>query len=106
MDRGVLPTGELPALVKEPTVPPRRLRPLRFTIKALLAIVVAVFLLPPVLTGFRQAADTIGTVNPALIAAGFVLQLIVARLLFVPHTSVARHGRRPVSRTPASSGSS
>ena len=54
----------------------RRIRPLRFTIKALLAIVLAVFLMPPVLTGFRQAADTIGTVNPALIAAGFVLQLL------------------------------
>ena len=76
MDRGVLPTGELPALVQPPSPPRRRLRPLRFTIKALLAIVVAVFLLPPVLTGFRQASETIGTVNPALIAAGFLLQIL------------------------------
>ncbi len=76
MDRGVLPTGELPALVRDGPAPRRRLKPLRFTIKALLAIVLAVFLLPPVLTGFRQAGDTIGDVNPALIAAGFILQLI------------------------------
>jgi putative heme transporter len=75
MDRGVLPTGELPALVRDDVATPTRLRPLRFTIKALLVIVMAVFLLPPVLTGFRQAADTIGSVNPALIIAGFVLQL-------------------------------
>jgi len=75
MDRDVLPTGELPALVKDATRPRRRFRPLQFGIKALLLVIAAVFLLPPVLTGFRQAADTIRDVNPALIALGFVLQL-------------------------------
>jgi len=75
MDRGVLPTGELPALAQEPSETKRRLRPVRFGIKALLLVIVAVFLLPPVLSGFRQAADTISDVNPALIAAGFVLQV-------------------------------
>jgi uncharacterized protein (TIRG00374 family) len=94
MDRGVLPTGELPALVKDPlSAPPRRLRPLRFTIKALLAIVLAVFLMPPVLTGFRQAADTIGSVNPALIVAGFVLQLLaLACYSFLTRASLGTAG--------------
>ena len=75
MDRGVLPTGELPALVSEPPTGKRRLRPVRFGVKALLLVIVAVFLLPPVLSGFRQAADTISDVNPALIAVGFALQV-------------------------------
>lgn len=93
MDRGVLPTGELPALVKDEPVKRRRIRPLRFTIKALLLIVVAVFLLPPVLTGFRQAADTIGTVNPAMIAAGFGLQLIsLACYSFLTRASLGSAG--------------
>ena len=74
MDRDVLPTGELPALVRDESKPKSRLRPIRFTIKALLLIVVGIFLLPPVLSGFRQALETIRDVNPAFIVLGFVLQ--------------------------------
>jgi len=98
MDRGVLPTGELPALVRDDIgVPPphRRIRPLRFTIKALLLIVVMVFLGPPVLTGFRQAADTIGSVNPAMIVAGFVLQFIsLACYSFLTRASLGSAGKK------------
>ena len=97
MDRDVLPTGELPALVRDDVAVPRRrrLRPLRVTIKALLLIVVAVFLGPPVLTGFRQAADTIGGVNPAMIAAGFVLQLIsLACYSFLTRASLGSAGSK------------
>ena len=98
MDRGVLPTGELPALVRDDVgVPPRhrRIRPLRFTIKALLLIVVMVFLGPPVLTGFRQAADTIGSVNPAMIVAGFVLQFIsLACYSFLTRASLGSAGKK------------
>ena len=108
MDRDVLPTGELPALVKDDvTVPPRRrLGPLRITIKALLLIVVAVFLGPPVLTGFRQAAETIGTVNPAMIAAGFVLQFISLACYSFLTPRVARLGGEDVVALRACSGSS
>ena len=75
MDRDVLPTGELPALIlNDPR--PRRIRPIRFTIKVLLLIVIAVFLLPGVLSGFREAIDTVRDVNPLLLLAGFVLQLL------------------------------
>ncbi len=96
MDRDMLPTGELPALVRDDVSPPRRrIRPLRFTIKALLLIVVAVFLLPPVLTGFRQAAETIGSVNPAMIAAGFLLQLIsLACYSFLTRASLGSAGSK------------
>jgi putative heme transporter len=75
MDRDVLPTGELPALLSTRTPGKRRIRPFRFTIKALLLTVVGFFLLPPVLTGFRQAAETVSQVSPALLALGFALQL-------------------------------
>ena len=71
MDRGVLPTGELPALVRDETKPQSRLRPIRITIKALLFVVLGVFLLPPVLSGFRQAIETARDVNPGLLAARF-----------------------------------
>ncbi len=76
MDRDVLPTGELPALIRDETRPVRRLRPIRFTIKVLLLIVIVVFLLPGVLNGFRRAIDTIRDVNPILLLVGFALQLL------------------------------
>jgi putative heme transporter len=76
MDRGTLPTGELPALVRTERELKPRIRPVRLTIKALLLVILAVFLLPPVISGFRDAWDTITDVNPALLALGFVLQLL------------------------------
>jgi hypothetical protein len=75
MDRDVLPTGELPALVRDETKPPPRIRPVRLTIKALLLVVLAVFLLPPLLSGFRQAIETARDVYPGWLALGFALQL-------------------------------
>lgn len=76
MDRGVLPTGELPALIRTDGKSKPRIRPIRLTVKALLFVVIAVFLLPPVLSGFRQAIQTAREVNPGLLAAGFVLQVL------------------------------
>ncbi len=72
----VLPTGELPALIRADGKSKPRIRPIRLTIKALLFVVIAVFLLPPVLSGFRQAIQTAREVNPGLLAAGFVLQIL------------------------------
>ena len=76
MDRAILPTGELPELIRDESRPVRRIRPIRFTIKVLLLIVIVVFLLPGVLNGFRRAIDTIRDVNPILLLAGFALQLL------------------------------
>lgn len=76
MDRDVMPTGELPVLIRDADARTPRFRPIRLTLKALLFVILAVFLLPPVLTGFRQAADTIRGVNPLLVLLGFVLQLL------------------------------
>lgn len=74
MNRDVLETGELPALVHEKSTK-RRFRPIRFTIKALVLVIFAIFLLPPVVSGFEQAIDTIREVNPFLLLLGFALQL-------------------------------
>ena len=75
-------------------VPPRRLRPLRFTIKALLAIVVAIFLaaagahrVPPGRGHHRHR-------QPGADRRRFRPADHLARLLLVPHTGVARHRRR------------
>ena len=76
MDRDVMPTGELPVLIRDADARKPWFRPIRLTFKALLVVILVVFLLPPVLTGFRQAADTIRGVNPLLVALGFVLQLL------------------------------
>ena len=76
MDRDALPTGELPELPRAAEAPKRRVRPVRLTVKALFLIVVGYFLLPPVLTGFEQAVDTIRDVNPVLLAVGFALQIL------------------------------
>ena len=43
MDRDILPTGELPELIRDESRPVRRIRPIRFTIKVLLLIVIVVF---------------------------------------------------------------
>lgn len=75
MDRDSLPTGELPELPRQEGTR-RRIRPIRFTIKALLLIAVGYFLLPPVLSGFEQAVDTIRDVNPVLLVVGFMLQIL------------------------------
>jgi uncharacterized protein (TIRG00374 family) len=75
--RDLLPEGQdLPSLRAVAKRANPRIRPFRFTLKALIAVVVAYFLLPGVLTGFQQAADSIRTVNPALIGLGFGLQVL------------------------------
>ena len=100
MDRDVLPTGELPALIRDDTAPRRRIRPVRLTIKALLLVILAVFLLPPVLSGFRDAWATISDVNSALLALGFGLQLLslVAYALLTRATLGSAGRRLSISR--------
>ncbi len=74
--RDGLPTGELPELPGRERDRPRRVRRGRLTIKWLIVVAVAYFLLPGVVAGFRKAADDILDVNPLLIAVGFALQVL------------------------------
>jgi putative heme transporter len=100
MDRDVLPTGELPALIRDDTSAGRRIRPVRLTIKALLVVILAVFLLPPVLSGFRDAWDTISDVNSGLLALGFALQMLslIAYALLTRATLGSAGRRLSISR--------
>ncbi|MGB3737160.1 MAG: lysylphosphatidylglycerol synthase transmembrane domain-containing protein [Ilumatobacter sp.] len=75
MDRDLLPTGELPAIVRVQSTVKPRIRPVRFTIKIMLFALVlyfAVTLLPKFLEGASELRD----VNPILIAVGFALELL------------------------------
>lgn len=75
--RELFPADEdLPTLGEAARGANRGIRPMRFTLKALIAVVVAYFLVPGVLTGFQQAADSISSVNPALLVLGFALQVL------------------------------
>ena len=82
LDRDGLRTGELPEIPRadgeegQEGKRSRRFRPGRLTIKWLIVIAVAYFLLPGVVAGFRKAADDILDVNPLLIAVGFALQVL------------------------------
>ena len=72
MDRDALPTGELPELPKSDK-PKRRIRPIKFGVRMALVALIIYFLLP-LLPRFREAAEKIRDVNPALILLGFALQ--------------------------------
>jgi len=77
MDRDALPTGELPELptTNEPK-PPRSpgARVFRIFVRVILVSLIIYFLLP-LLPRFREAAEKIRDVEPALIVLGFALQL-------------------------------
>lgn len=75
MEREVLTTGELPSIPKLVSAVKPRIRPVRFTLKMLVLVVLAYFLLPGVISGFNEAADQIRGVNPVLIALGFALEV-------------------------------
>ncbi len=95
MDRDNLPTGELPAYVRDENAQQPRIRPVQLTIKALLLVIIAVFLLPPVASGFRDAWDTIRDVNPALLALGFLLQLMaLVAYALLTRATLGSAGRR------------
>ncbi len=75
MDRGVLPTGQLPALPHFDAQMKPRVRPIRFGLKmALFALVLwfGIGLLPK----FIEAASELRNVNPILLVAGFVLEIV------------------------------
>jgi uncharacterized protein (TIRG00374 family) len=54
---------------------PRRVRPLRLTLKVLAVAVVLWFFVLPLIPGMRKAASELSTVNPALLGAGVALQM-------------------------------
>jgi putative heme transporter len=76
MEREGFATGELPTIPQLITSMKPRVRPLRFTLKTLIIVVVMYFLLPGLVAGFNRAAEQIRDVNPVLIALGFALEVV------------------------------
>jgi uncharacterized protein (TIRG00374 family) len=71
-------TGELPRVSLDDTggpPRPRRVRPVRLTLKALAFAVIVWFFVLPLIPGMRKAASDLADVNPALLGLGVLLQL-------------------------------
>lgn len=71
-------TGELPLVSPDDTggpPRPRRFRPFRLSIKLILFVLVIYFAVVTVVPGVRKAANELRTVNPALLALGFLLEI-------------------------------
>lgn len=72
-------TGELPRVSLDDTggpPRPRRVRPLRLSLKVLALALVLWFFVLPLIPGMRKAATDLRNVNPALLVAGLTLQLM------------------------------
>lgn len=69
-------TGELPPIVRDPSIPTRRkrFRPWHFGIKSIAFIVVVVVFVLPLIPDFREAADKLLDVNPVLLVVGVACQ--------------------------------
>lgn len=75
MERDPNPTGELPLIPKfESTLKPR-IRPVRFTIKIMLFVLVLYFAIT-LLPKFLEAAQELRDLNPILIVVGFGLEIV------------------------------
>jgi uncharacterized protein (TIRG00374 family) len=71
-------TGELPRVSLDDTggpPRPRRVRPLRLTLKVAAFALIVWFFVLPLIPGMRKAAGDLRTVNPWLLMAGLVLQV-------------------------------
>ncbi len=71
-------TGELPRVSLDDTggpPRPRRVRPLRLTLKVAAFALIVWFFVLPLIPGMRKAASDLRTVNPWLLIAGLVLQV-------------------------------
>lgn len=73
-----LPTGELPALARQPEdggTGTRRRRPIRFSLKVLAFVTVLYYFVVPLVPDFRNAATELQRVEPVLLAVGLALEL-------------------------------
>ncbi len=94
-------TGELPRVSLDDTggpPRPRRVRPLRLTLKVLAVAVVLWFFVLPLIPGMRKAASELSSVNPALLAAGLVLQLAALFAYTMLTMAALGDGRKVISK--------
>ena len=88
MQRGPMPTGELPILPPQILQKPR-IRPIRFGIKMALFALVLWFVLG-LLPQFIEAATELSNLNPFLLGLGFALEIVA--LYFYSLLTRARRG--------------
>ena len=77
MESGPL-TGELPRVSLDDTggpPRPRRVRPLRLSVKLILAAIIVNYFVLPLVPDFKAAVDELTNVNPALLIVGLALQM-------------------------------
>ncbi len=94
-------TGELPRVSLDDTggpPRPRRVRPLRLTLKVLAVAVVLWFFVLPLIPGMRKAASELSSVNPALLGAGLVLQLAALFAYTMLTMAALGDGRKFISK--------
>jgi hypothetical protein len=75
MERNVLPTGELPIIVRTASTIKPRIRPVRFTIRIAIFALIAYYSIT-LIPQFVSAAEELRDINPGLIALGFALELL------------------------------
>lgn len=73
-----LTTGELPAIVRDPTAPTprRRRRPIRFSLKVLAVVTVLYYFVVPLIPDFRNALTDLRSVEPTLLIVGLGLEMV------------------------------
>ena len=77
MESGPL-TGELPRVSLDDTggpPRPRRVRPLRLSVKLILAAIIVNYFVLPLVPDFKAAIEELTNVNPALLLVGLALQM-------------------------------
>ena len=94
-------TGELPRVSLDDTggpPRPRRVRPIRLTLKVLSISVVLWFFVLPLIPGFRKAADDLRDVNKWLLALGVALELAALFSYTMLTRTALGDGRQHMSR--------
>jgi len=94
-------TGELPRVSLDDTggpPRPRRVRPLRLTLKVVAAVVVLWFFVLPLIPGFRKAADDLREVNPWLLGLGLLLEVAALFCYSLLTMAALGEGAKEISR--------
>jgi putative heme transporter len=94
-------TGELPRVSLDDTggpPRPRRIRPLRLTLKVVAGVVVLWFFVLPLIPGFRKAADDLREVNPWLLGLGLVLEVAALFCYSLLTMAALGEGAKEISR--------
>jgi len=94
-------TGELPRVSLDDTggpPRPRRIRPLRLTLKVVAGVLIVWFFVLPLIPGFRKAADDLREVNPWLLGLGLLLEVAALFCYSLLTMAALGEGAKEISR--------